>query len=149
MKEWGQGGACLSSNSRLAAKKYPTLCHLVEPTRLFCPGEFPGKNTGVGCHFLLQGTFLPQELSSHLLHWQMGFFTSVPPRKFSLASYRPTSLASNCRPTSPSVTVIRALVTNHATYCLRAHDTKNSVCAHRSLNTRVRTCWWSPLLSLW
>ena len=24
---------------------------------LFCPWDFPGKNTGVGCHFLLQGIF--------------------------------------------------------------------------------------------
>ena len=23
--------------------------------RLLCPWHFPGKNTGVGCHFLLQG----------------------------------------------------------------------------------------------
>ena len=26
-----------------------------EPTRLLCPWDFPGKNPGVGCHFLLQG----------------------------------------------------------------------------------------------
>ena len=25
--------------------------------RLLCPWNFPGKNTGVGCHFLLQGIF--------------------------------------------------------------------------------------------
>ena len=25
------------------------------PTRQFCPWDSPGKNTGVGCHFLLQG----------------------------------------------------------------------------------------------
>ena len=25
-------------------------------TRLLCPWDFPGKNTGVGCHFLLQST---------------------------------------------------------------------------------------------
>ena len=25
--------------------------------RLLCPWNFPGKNTGVGCHFLLQGHF--------------------------------------------------------------------------------------------
>ena len=25
------------------------------PTRLLCPWEFPGKNTGEGCHFLLPG----------------------------------------------------------------------------------------------
>ena len=29
-------------------------------TKLFCPWNFPGKNTGVGCHFLLQGNFLTQ-----------------------------------------------------------------------------------------
>ena len=35
----------------------------------------PGKNTGVGCHFLLQGIFLTQGSSPHLLHflhWQEG-----------------------------------------------------------------------------
>ena len=25
-----------------------------QPTRLLCPWDSPGKNTGVGCHFLLQ-----------------------------------------------------------------------------------------------
>ena len=25
-----------------------------QPIRLFCPWDSPGKNTGVGCHFLLQ-----------------------------------------------------------------------------------------------
>ena len=28
--------------------------HRRQPTRLRCPWDFPGKNTGVGCHFLLQ-----------------------------------------------------------------------------------------------
>ena len=28
--------------------------HRREPTRLPCPWDSPGKNTGVGCHFLLQ-----------------------------------------------------------------------------------------------
>ena len=28
--------------------------HRRQPTRLPCPGDSPGKNTGVGCHFLLQ-----------------------------------------------------------------------------------------------
>ena len=27
----------------------------LQPTRLFCPRNFLGKNTGAGCHFLLQG----------------------------------------------------------------------------------------------
>ena len=32
--------------------------------------DFLGKNTGVGCHFLLQGVFLTQESNLPLLHWQ-------------------------------------------------------------------------------
>ena len=34
----------------------PTLCdpHRRQPTRLPRPWDSPGKNTGVGCHFLLQ-----------------------------------------------------------------------------------------------
>ena len=31
--------------------------HGLLPTRLLGPWNFPGKNTGVGCHFLLQGIF--------------------------------------------------------------------------------------------
>ena len=29
-------------------------CYGLQPTRLLCPWDSPGKNTGVGCHFLLQ-----------------------------------------------------------------------------------------------
>ena len=32
------------------------------------PWDFSGKNTGVCCHFLLQGIFLTRELNSCLLH---------------------------------------------------------------------------------
>ena len=35
--------------------------------------DFPGKNTGVGCHFLLQGIFPTQGLNPSLLHWQMDY----------------------------------------------------------------------------
>ena len=33
-----------------------------------CPWDFPGKNTGVGCHFLCQGIFPTEGLNSRLLH---------------------------------------------------------------------------------
>ena len=42
---------------------------------LFCPWDFPGKNTGVGCHFLLQGIFPTQGSNLHLLHWQADPFS--------------------------------------------------------------------------
>ena len=44
-----------------------------QPARLLCPCNFPDKNTGVGCHFLLQGIFSSQSSNLcllHLLHWQ-------------------------------------------------------------------------------
>ena len=37
--------------------------HGLQPTRLLCPGHSPGKNIGVGCHFLLQGIFPTQGLN--------------------------------------------------------------------------------------
>ena len=44
------------------------------PARLLCPWDYPDKNTGVGCHLLLQGIFPTQELNLYplwLLHWQV------------------------------------------------------------------------------
>ena len=41
------------------------------PAKLLCPWDFPSKNTGVGCHFLLQGIFPTQGSNPHLLHWQV------------------------------------------------------------------------------
>ena len=39
----------------------------LQPTRLLCPWDSPGKNTGVGCHFLLQEIFLTQGLTQPAL----------------------------------------------------------------------------------
>ena len=47
------------------------------PTRVLSPWDSPGKNTGVGYHFLLQGIFLTQGLNPsllYLLHWQVDSF---------------------------------------------------------------------------
>ena len=37
------------------------------PARISCPWDSPGKNTGVGYHFLLQRIFLTQGSNPHLL----------------------------------------------------------------------------------
>ena len=36
--------------------------------RPLCSWDFPGENTGVGCHFLLQGIFSTQGPNPHFLH---------------------------------------------------------------------------------
>ena len=41
-------------------------------------GDSPGKSTGVGCHFLLQGIFPTQGLNPGLLHWQVDSSPSKP-----------------------------------------------------------------------
>ena len=47
-----------------------TLGNLLDcTTRLPCPWDFSGKNTGMGCHFLLQGIFPPQGLNPGLPHF--------------------------------------------------------------------------------
>ena len=61
--------------------------HGLYPARLPCPWNFPGKNTEVGCHFLLQGIFPTQGLNLQLLLWQVD---SVPlSHQWSPVSYTP------------------------------------------------------------
>ena len=51
--------------------------------RLLCPWNFPDKNTGVGCHFLLQGIFSTQgwNLSPASPALAGGFGATEPPGK--------------------------------------------------------------------
>ena len=42
----------------------------LQPIRLLCPWNTPGKNTRVGCHSTLQGVFPTQGLNLSLLHYR-------------------------------------------------------------------------------
>ena len=56
----------------------------LKPTRLLCPWDSPEKNTGVGCHVLLQGIFPTQGSNLcllQLLHWAGKFFTTSATRE--------------------------------------------------------------------
>ena len=57
----------------------------LQSARLLCPWDFPGKNTGVGCHFLIQGIFPNQGSNLSLLCLLQGQEGSSPlappPRK--------------------------------------------------------------------
>ena len=55
------------------AKSLQSCLTLCDPMDYSLPGssypwDFPGKNTGVGCHFLLQGIFQTEGLNLGLLH---------------------------------------------------------------------------------
>ena len=56
----------------------------LQPARLLCSWDSPGKNTGVGCHALLQKIFPTHGSSLRLLcllHWPMCSLPLAPPEK--------------------------------------------------------------------
>ena len=70
-KKKKKNGCCL------VTKSFLTLCDSMD-----CPWHFPGKNTGVGFHFLLQGIFQTQGLNPCLLHWillQLSYLGNTAP----------------------------------------------------------------------
>ena len=62
----------------------------LQSTRLLCPWNSSGKNTGVGCHFLLQGIFPIQESNPGLLHCRQTFLPSELPGKPTLVPHKVT-----------------------------------------------------------
>ena len=64
--------------------------------RLLCPWNFPGKNTGVGCHFLLQGIFQIWGSNLHLLHWLANFFYHCINWEAPRATAQSSSVTQSC-----------------------------------------------------
>ena len=72
--------AIISMEVRVCVFSCLVMSNILQPhgwqlCRFLCPWNFPSKNTGVGCHFLLQGISLTQGLNPrllYLLHWQVG-----------------------------------------------------------------------------
>ena len=65
---WAGDHACSSSGISCSVVSYSLQPRGLQPARLLCPWDSPGKSTGVGCHSPLQGIFLTQRLNSGLLH---------------------------------------------------------------------------------
>ena len=71
--------ALLWISIHVCSQSSPTLCDPIDP-RFLCPWDSPGRNTGVGCHGLLQGIFLTQGSNLCLLTSPAlagGFFTTT------------------------------------------------------------------------
>ena len=65
----------LFGRSKFCSSSQACMCSIVPDSLwLLGPWDFPSKNTGMGCHFLLQGIFPIQGSNLHLLrllHWQV------------------------------------------------------------------------------
>ena len=85
-----EGRASFSNSRWVVSDSLPY--HGLKAVRLLCPWNFPGKNTGVSCHFLLQGIFLTKGLNLGLfclLCWQAG---SLPVNHLGLLSVSTQSM---------------------------------------------------------
>ena len=71
---------CARTQHNMWVVSYVWLCDAMDcsPPGSSCPWDFPGKNTGVGCCFLLQGIFLTLGRNSSLLHLLRWHVDSLP-----------------------------------------------------------------------
>ena len=70
IRNWHHYAVHLKVTTCLVTQSCLTLLwsHGLYPTRLLCPWDSPGKNTGVGCRALFQGIFPTQGSNPSLLH---------------------------------------------------------------------------------
>ena len=113
-----------------------------------CTWDFPGKNTGVGCHFLLQGIFLTQGSNLHLLHWQVGSLSTEPPGKPpSHLTVREFPYLFFREPQFPSFTDSWSLIWKHLLFPSRSQFVNiTDPRLHLSLLCLGCLHWWSLLL---
>ena len=81
---WALAKEMCTMLSRFSRVRLLAIPWTVYPTKLLCLWNYPGKNTGMGCHFLRQGIFPTQELNPASLASPSlagRFFTTVPPGK--------------------------------------------------------------------
>ena len=84
--------------------------------KLLCPWNFPGKNTGAGWHFLLQGIFPTQGSKPgllYLLHWQVDSSPLQGPETLNCVSW----LVSHTH--TPTHTPPEAVITINTTFQTR------------------------------
>ena len=58
---------CAGVLSRFSLRLFATLWTSLWPARLLCPWDFPGRNTGMGCHALLQRIFPTEGSNTNVL----------------------------------------------------------------------------------
>ena len=106
----------------------PALCNSMDcsPSRLLCPWNSPGKNTGVGSHSLLQGIFPTQGSNLGLLHCRHIFFF------FFLPSESPRK--PRCIFIEVSVQFSRSVVSDSATPWIIASQASVSITNSQSLH---------------
>ena len=112
------------------AQSCPTLCDPMDCslTRLLRPWDFPGKNTGVGCHFLLQEIFPTQGLNPGFPHCRQMLYH---------LSHQGRSLSEKCK------SKLRWGITLHWSEWPSSESQQNNKC-WRGCGEKgaLLHCWW-------
>ena len=125
--------------------------HGLQLTRFLCPWDFPGKDTGMGCHFLLQGIFLTQGSNLGLLHCRQILYQLSYKRDPLLGLEAPSYLTSLTSSSSlqPSSISFRILFLKHKSDH-NMHWLKTSTCSSVSIGQKPKNLRLVPSpLSAW
>ena len=72
------GYTVLQSRTQRSDFRFTSVTYGLQPVRLLCPWDSPGKNTGEGCIFSSRGSSLPGDGTS-ISYLAGRFFTAEPP----------------------------------------------------------------------
>ena len=84
------------------AQSYGTLCDPMDWPGRLCPWNSPDKNTGVGCHSLLQGIIPTQGTNPRLLHCKQILYhprkllTNWSTREFPRCCFKTPCISGSC-----------------------------------------------------
>ena len=89
----------------LVVQSCPTPCEPIEcsPPGSSVHGDFPGKNTGVGCHFLLQGNLPHPGIQARSPTLQLNSLLSEPRGKLMCLGHQFSSVQFSCSVVSNSL----------------------------------------------
>ena len=111
--------------------------HGLQPTRLLCPWDFPGKDTEVGCHFLLQGIFPTQGSNPGLLHCRQILY---------LLSYKGSPLSEFSLVQFSSVAQLCPTLCNPMNHSRPGLPVRHQLPGVHS-NSCLSSWWWHPAIS--
>ena len=114
--------------------------------KLLCPWDFLGKNTGAGCHFLLQGIFPTQGSKPgllYLLHWQVDSLPRQGPETLICVSWLVSHTHTHTHTHTPEVAT-----TINATFQMRILRHREVKSAGELLSRNVNISRVAPQLAL-
>ena len=101
----------------------------LRPTRFLWPWDFPGKNAGVGCHFLLLRIFPAQGSNPRSVHWQVDSITETLRKTTPPLEITATGLAVKKNENSEFNSIIQGTSLKRPDREFRTRDGRGTLCS--------------------